>query len=62
MGKYWRINTDICKLLNTNRTAYALNYKSPVQFRTEQGFEYLCFSAVYFCLTISTVIRLSELF
>ena len=54
---------DVPKLLdeyvryfNEQRLAAALDYKSPIQYRTESGFWSIPFSIVYFYLTSALVI------
>ena len=42
---------DYVRYFNEQRLAAALDYKSPIQYRTESGFWWLSFSIVYFYLT-----------
>ena len=39
---------------NYLRPSYALNYKTPIEYRTQLGFKWMVFT-VYFLLTSSTI-------
>ena len=41
------------RYFNNERLSYKLNYKTPVQYRIEQGFKWLVVFTVYFYLTSS---------